>query len=86
MAESADPVVLHKGFGLAAVRSHLFLGGDTGLAGRGPERGTTGTLTVSTIYIRRHAPNGKESLHRGHTRGGNGPFRKFLYAKSPAME
>jgi len=43
MAESADPVVLHKGFGLAAVRSHLFLGGDTGLAGRGPERGTTGT-------------------------------------------
>lgn len=41
---SVDPDVLHKGFGLAAVRSPTSSRGDTGLAGRGPERGTTGTF------------------------------------------
>ena len=55
-----------------AVRSPCLLeGGDPGLAGRGPERGTTGTLTVSSPYIRPESQRSKETggaLHRGHSR------------------
>jgi len=41
----ADPDVLQKGVGsLRRPSARLPRGGDPGLAGRGPERGTTGTL------------------------------------------
>jgi len=56
----ADPDVLHKGFGsLRRPFGPPPRGADPGLAGRGPERGTTGTLTVSNLYIRLKTHAGK---------------------------
>jgi hypothetical protein len=50
----ADPDVLHKGFGLAAVRSPGFLeGAILDWRAGGPNAAQPELITVSTTYIRR---------------------------------